>query len=139
MTVEDQISFSECPLFENRDVIFDVSVTHPVRDGPMVGNACVPGEAATIREKTKIDKQERDTAARGMKFVPLFFETLGYVTEPVVQLIKILAERIAEKANSPYSVVVTYWYIRISAALQKGNARIIQNADDQLKSGESRS
>jgi hypothetical protein len=46
-----------------------------------------------------------------------------------------LAERIAEKANSPYSVVVNYWHIRISTALQKGNARIIQNADDQLKSG----
>jgi hypothetical protein len=51
-----------------------------------------------------------------------------------VKLIKILAERIAEKANSPYSVVVNHWYIRISTA-QKGNARIIQNADDQLKSG----
>jgi hypothetical protein len=62
---------------------------------------------------------------------------LGYVTEPVVQLIKILAERVTEKANSPYrySVVVNYWCIRISTALQKGNARIIQNADDQLKSG----
>jgi hypothetical protein len=47
--------FRECPLFENRDVIFDVSVTHPVRGGPIVGNACVPGEAASIGEKDKTD------------------------------------------------------------------------------------
>jgi hypothetical protein len=46
----------------------------------MVGNACVLGEAASIREKDKITKYERDAAARGMKFVPLVFETLGYVT-----------------------------------------------------------
>jgi hypothetical protein len=57
------------------------------------------------------------------------------VTESVVKLIKISAEHIAEKANNPYSVVVNYWYIRITTALEKGNARIIQNADDQLKSG----
>jgi hypothetical protein len=106
-----------------------------VRDGPKVDDACVPGEAASIREKDKITEYERDAAARRMKFVPLVFEPLGYVTEPVVKLIKIMAERIAEKANSPYSVVVNFWYIRISIAFQKGNARIMQNADDQLKSG----
>jgi hypothetical protein len=68
---------SELTIFFHRDVIFDVSVTHPVRDGPMAGDACVPGEAASIRDKTKLDKYERDAAARGMNV----FETLGYVTE----------------------------------------------------------
>jgi hypothetical protein len=127
--------FRECPLFENRDVIFDVSVTHPVKDGPVASNDCIPGEAARARELDKIMKYEKDAAARGLKFVPLIFETCGFIAEPAVKLIKMLAERIAEKTNCPYSVVVNYWYIRIATSLQKGNAKIIKIIDDQLKSG----
>jgi hypothetical protein len=82
-----------------------------VRDGPKVDNACVLGHAASIREKTKMGKSERDAAT---PFVPLVFETLGYATEPIVKLIKIMAERIAEKANSLYLVVVNHWHIRTS-------------------------
>jgi hypothetical protein len=123
--------FRECPLFENRNVIFDVSV----RDGPVASNDCIPGEAARARELDKIGKYEQDAAARGLKFVALVFETCGFVAEPAVKLIKMLAERIAEKTNCPYSVVVNYWYIHISTSLQKGNAKIIKIIDDQLKSG----
>jgi hypothetical protein len=65
----------------------------------------------------------------------LIDQICGFVAEPAVKLIKMLAERIAEKTNCPYSVVVNYWYIRISTSLQKGNAKIIKIIDDQLKSG----
>jgi hypothetical protein len=33
-------------------------------------------------------KYEKDAAARGLKFVPLIFETCGFVAEPAVKLIK---------------------------------------------------
>jgi hypothetical protein len=77
----------------NRDVIFDVSTTHPVRDGPVASNDCIPGEAARARELDKIMKYEKDAAARGLKIVPLIFETSGFVAEPAVKLIKMLAYR----------------------------------------------
>jgi hypothetical protein len=34
-----------------------------------------------------VGKYEKDAAARGLKFVPLIFETCGFVAEPAVKLI----------------------------------------------------
>ena len=68
------------------------------------------GEAAGAREKTEMKKFGDLAATNGMKFVPLVFETgLGYVTDEIMALVKKLAERIAEKSNSHYSVVLHYW------------------------------
>ena len=128
--------FRQSPLHNQKDVLFDVSVTHSINNSEGHASSCRQGYSASKREQKKISEYRADAAVQGMLFFPLVFETHGFVTEDVKTLIRQLAQRIADRTNSLYSQIVHFWTVKISTILQKANASIIKLQQQRLLSAD---
>ena len=106
--------------------------SHSINNSEGHASSCRQGYSASKREQKKISEYRADAAVQGMLFVPLVFETHGYVKT----LIRQLAQRIADRTNSLYSQIVHFWTVKISTILQKANASIIKLQQQRLLSAD---
>jgi len=65
-------------------------------------------------------------------FHPLVFETFGYWTEEVTMLIRTCCHIISAEKHIEYSVLVNYWFTKLSFILQWENAIIILEREHQI-------
>ena len=111
---------------------YDVSVVTPLRDDAAFVARCAgdPGHAAVNRHREKLARQYRHRL-QGAVLVPLVAEVGGRWHSSVPVLVRRLAR--AYVARTPAlagsaAVVTGRWAARLSAALLRGNAAVVQSA-----------
>jgi hypothetical protein len=109
-----------------QDTVLDISVTCPLPGAAGNGAAGldrhaagIKGRAANLASQRKIGKYGNIAAANQLNFVPIIFESPGYVHD----LACAMYDRIAAQASAikiiPKEVIYKYWMKRISVTLQK--------------------
>ena len=105
------------------DVVCDVAVTHPISyQAKELNTILTPGRALQKTKQSKIVKYNQAQDSNVFKFEPLIFESLGRWDEGVEKMLSILCKESATRNDTLYSVVKFKWTVRLSTAIQKGNA-----------------
>ena len=95
-------------------------------------SANTQGFAAKKGEISKINHYKDITDIGIWKFYPLIIESMGKFSEGTLSTVKKWASQIAMRADVEYGLVKRRWIERISVALQKGNAAIINGKLEKL-------
>ena len=110
-----------------KNLLLDFAISHP---------ACSTYTDATIRDRNSAIRRSRDTKnskykeaaeASDIQFMPMAFESYGALSTEVIKILNILCEKRSRITNSNKSMLLQYWYKRISCTLQKGNSNQIHN------------
>ena len=106
---------------------------NPTYTGPNGTNSAnTPGFAANKGETFKINHYKDITDIGIWKFYPLIIESMGKFSEGTLSTVKKWASQIAMRSEVEYGIVKRRWIERISVALQKGNAAIINGKLEKL-------
>ena len=118
-----------------RPLAVDVSVTHstPLSQSTLMTNVRSSGSAARNREAKKVRDYGNVSRRLGMHFVPFVMESYGTFGPQAELFLKTLARHITSSrcysgnANPSVSAALLHsWRRRLSCAMQKANARILQ-------------
>jgi hypothetical protein len=116
------------------DVVCDVAVTHPISyQAKELNTILTPGRALQTTRQSKIFKYNEAQDSNVFKFEPLIFESLGRWEEGVEKMLSILCKESAIRNDTLYSVVKFKWTVRLSTAIQKGNATATMMKMDYAK------
>ena len=123
------------------NVIYDVSIVDPSGHAYSQLAAKQAGEAAKTAKKNKINKYAALCSGRAV-FVPLIFESTGFIEEDVRSVLSGLRRRetdgydcIPEYSTWAAPDAQQYWLQRISIALQRGNALCVLQALETRRTG----
>ena len=115
--------------------MYDVRITSVLTANVMKGGYSEPGEAARASELEKNRKFQERCEGLGIKFVPLVIEDGGRWGECFIKFFNTTISAIADKNKIDISYVKNYWMKRISAAVQKGRANVINKRIFRLRAG----
>ena len=110
-----------------KNLLLDFTITHP---------ACSTYASHTVRNQNYAIQRARESKnrkygevaeANDIEFMPMVFECYGALSSQVIGILHTLCEKRSKMTNSNKSILLQYWYKRISCTLQKGNSRQIQN------------
>jgi len=109
---------------------YDITITNPSSTSAIreTKSHKINGAAAQRAHNSKIRKYSSYIDTKD--FHPMVFETYGFWTEEVTQLIKSSCTAIAEQTGIPKSRITQYWLMRISFTLQWENAMLITERAD---------
>ena len=122
-----------------KNLLLDFTITNPACQTYMDATRADPSSSIRRANKTKNDKYKERAAANDIDFMPMALECYGALSKEFVEVLNMLCEKRAKCTGSDKSVVMQYWYKRISCTLHKGNSRAIikrimeithANADD---------
>lgn len=115
----------------------DVTVTNPVSTSPVLlaRHAATNGSANRAAENRKRAIYEAVSRDAGIAFFPFSVEAFGRIGEPGDSLLKSLASHAINNladvdpitANKLHASLLHLWRIKISCALQKGNANAVNS------------
>ena len=112
--------------FENgKKLLLDISVIHPLSHTAIGPSAKSNGAAAKARDEQKIGKYGEVATAFGYLFKPVVVEVYGRWSSIASVLFHLIARRPSVDFINNRVSFVNHWRKRLSACLQKGNARII--------------
>ena len=111
----------------------DISITHPCCQAYLAAAAEVPGSAAERRAKQKMDKYGDAATTVGMEFLPVILETYGRPNQQFSKwIVDVAKKKDKEHRRSKHKdehgkifMFGSWWFKRISIALQVGNAKIM--------------
>lgn len=124
-------------------LLADVTVTHPSPANPdsLSTSILQPLHFAKHAESRKIRRYQRAAEMMHHRFAPLALETYGAMGPALSSSLKALAIRfhrvlLADPAPdlSARSTLIRYWRVRISACLQRANARLILSKANRINS-----
>jgi hypothetical protein len=108
------------------DAMCDVAVSHPLSQPAKELNTLLQqGCTSKTIKSRKISKYSNAQDRESFKFEPLVFETIGHWDEGVEKLLSLMCKQSSTRNDTPYSTVKFKWSVRLSTALQKGNANAI--------------
>ena len=119
----------------------DVTVTHPspADSNNLVQEAFSPSYFAKHAENRKIRKYRAASEQIGQRFVPIALETYGALGPECSKMLKNLAGRRyqlcseSDTENFSRSSLTRIWRVKISAALQRANARLIISKANRIR------
>ena len=126
------ITYCYSDLHNGAKVAWDITFTHPSANESNNYGPEILGVQAKKREETKNSKYLADARANGMLFYPLVFETYGYWTKTVDDLIKNLCQLAAIRSGIPFSTLKHHWICRLSAVIQKCNADLVESKLEEI-------
>jgi hypothetical protein len=116
------------PLYAQR-AILDIAVTCPLPGASAEGaaglsraQASIQGRAADQAVQRKVSKYRALATANQLHFIPLIFESPGYVHEYTCAFTAKVAEYASKVKLIPQEAIYKYWMTRFSVILQKGLA-----------------
>jgi hypothetical protein len=112
---------------------YDVTVTNPSSPSYIreVKSQANNGAAAQRAHQYKIRKYSKFVDEQD--FHPMVFETFGYWTSEVTNLVKCCCHLMEDTSGIPYSILFNYWISRLSFTLQWENAITITERADYSK------
>ena len=110
---------------------FDVSVVSPTQDAIIHRAAESPAAAIEMRETSKIRAHFDNCRGQGILFKPLVVETFGGWDEEAVTYLKQLGRHSARRWGKKDSLEIKFFFQRLSVALQRGNAALILDRDNE--------
>jgi hypothetical protein len=116
--------------------MLDVTVRYPATDSMVSQHRAheVPLVACKVAENSKNSKYDTLAVDNGMSFVAFAVEVFGAIGRSALKFLK----DVAEQVSSPHLFYV-YSLRRISIAIQRGNALVLQHGKQLLRSVETRS
>ena len=107
-------------------VYLDVSIT-----SPLANNACVitpiNGQSANRVVLAKMRKYEEISSANNASFIPLVFETTGFINEEAVKFFRNLAKEAESYRKIKQDILFRFFMKRISFALTSGVAHCLRS------------
>jgi hypothetical protein len=104
---------------------FDVSITSPLQPAILLSAAESSHAASGAREAQKMKKYAAMCSQEGVNFVPLVFETFGAVGEAGEEALVRMARAWGDKTGLQAHRAVSFFFQRVSLALQRGNASLL--------------
>ena len=126
-----------CPVWRScRPAAFDITVTSPVRGDIIPDAARVAGFASRQAERRKDAKYLEACRQQGIDFIPLCVETFGAWGSLALSHFRTLIERLAVLSGRSRSQESTYFFQRLSIALQRcnGSSMILRAPRARLRS-----
>ena len=115
---------------DGRKIAFDVSVISPTQDAVVLRAADISGAAIETRKSSKNRAHFDNCRASGIHFQPLVVETFGGWDKDALSFLKTLAHQDARRWGKNNSLECKYFFQRLSLALQRGNAALLVNRDN---------
>ena len=117
-----------------KDVAVDVSVTYPLSQSALkAGSSITAMTAGRLAYHDKLRQYEGPSRERGVKFIPMIFETFGAMHENSERFLHHLVARASAYRGVRSSTLHTYWNRRISCTLQTINAQMILSKIGRLE------
>jgi hypothetical protein len=115
----------------------DVTVTHPIPS--QLSNITLPMTLplhfAKHREEKKIRKYGSRSNQINHQFIPMVLETFGAYGPRFSNYLKSIANQINQSISiNQKAQLIRYWRMKISACLQRANARLIINKAHRVRS-----
>jgi hypothetical protein len=83
-------------------------------------------DAADVRVKEKMDKYWENCKAKGIKFMPLVWESYGGFHKNILDLVKLVGKRLASRRKGRSAQEeIAQLFQSISVALHRGNGKIL--------------
>ena len=115
---------------DGRRVAFDISVVSPVQDAVVLRAADISGAAIEMRKASKNRIHFDNCRAQGIHFQPLIVETFGGWDKDALVFLKAMAHQDARRWGKNNAMECKQFFQRLSVALQRGNAALLVNRDD---------
>jgi hypothetical protein len=117
-------------------ILADVTVTHPItsQTASITPAMMQPLYFAKHREEGKIRKYGQRANQMQHHFIPLVLETFGAFGPKFSAFLKSLAHRASQGlAVHNRAQIIRYWRMKISACLQRANARLIISKANRIR------
>ena len=120
---------------DSSSFLADVTVIHPAPadTNTLDQQAFLPSHFAKHAEARKNRKYRAASEFIGQRFIPIALETYGTLGPEASKLLKNLAGRQIESENHSRSSLIRIWRVKISAALQRANARLIISKSNRIR------
>ena len=112
---------------QGKDAALDVTVVNPLQEALVDGAAQTPGHALQVANKRKLDKSWEACNQEGICFIPIAAESLGAWHKSAVAQIKKLGSAKARHTGEEESQEIARLFQRLSIALMRGNAALLNN------------
>ena len=117
---------------DGKKMAFDVSVVSPVQDAILHRAAETPASAIEMRKSSKMRAHFEQCRAQGIAFKPLVVETFGGWDVDALKHLKLLGRHTARRWGKNDALEIKHFFQRLSVALQRGNAALLVNRDDDF-------
>ena len=117
---------------DGRKVAFDVSVVSPTQEALLHRAADTSAVAIESRKATKIRTHFDNCRAEGIFFQPLVVESFGGWDKDAVFFLKKIATQEARRWGKLSAIEIKHFFQRLSIALQRGNAALLIERDQEL-------
>ena len=113
------------PSGAEKDITLDVSITHPATPSNISSQKSdlIEGSSADRTFSSKNSKFREIASKYDFNFIPIIFETYGYVHPTSLLFLNAIITKSASFHEVPRNIMKTYWIKRLSTALQIGQAR----------------
>ena len=112
---------------QGKDAALDVTIVNPLQGALVQEAANTPGHALQVAHRRKLDKSWDACNEQGIVFLPLAVESLGAWHQSAVAEVKKLASAKARHTGEEESVEVARLFQKLSIALMRGNAALMNN------------
>ena len=111
--------------------LFDVSVTSPTQEAVVFQAADRPAAAIEARKTTKNRAHFDNCRSEGIHFQPLVVESFGGWDKDALVFLKELSRQDARRWGKDSALEIKYFFQRLSIALQRGNAALLIDRDEE--------
>ena len=116
---------------DGRKIAFDVSVTSPTQEAVLFQASNRPAAAIEARKVAKNRAHFANCRSQGIFFQPLVVETFGGWDTDALVFLKALARQDARRWGRDSALEIKYFFQRLSVALQRGNAALLIDRDEE--------
>ena len=108
-----------------------MSVVSPTQEALLFRAADNSAAAIESRKTSKNNAHFENCRAEGIHFQPLVVETFGGWDKDAVDFLKKIATKEARRWRKVISIEIKHFFQRLSVALQRGNAALLTQRDDE--------
>ena len=122
---------------DSSPILADGTVIHPIPSSsiPDESKMLTPLYFAKYRENAKTNRYGNRAAQIHHSFIPMVFETFGAFGPQLNTFLKGVAGRAIHGSAQTYrSQLIRFWRMKLSACLQKANARLIISKANRIRS-----
>ena len=122
---------------DSTPILADVTVIHPIPSRPIPAGSqmTTPLYFAKYRENAKTTRYGDRATQIHHAFIPMVFETFGAFGPQLNQFLKSIAGRALHGSAQTYRTqLIRFWRVRLSACLQRANARLILSKANRIRS-----
>lgn len=109
----------------NMNLLLDFTFTHPASKSSRAATINDPSSSIRRANMRKNNKYKERAEANDIDFMPMALECYGALSKEFVNVMQMLCQKRSEITGCNKSVLMQYWYRRISCTVHKGNSRAI--------------